>query len=625
MNRIKLLFLVLSFTVFANATVYYVSPSGNGSSGLSWANAYTTIQPALAAATIGDEIWVAQGTYIIQNVETQLVIKGGVNVYGGFIGTESMKNARSTNPELTTISHQNSVVAEFRLLFSTDLNDAATWDGFTFDGKNVSTGVKLSGNCTLNNCIVKNCAVLNGSGAGVYMTSSSTFIPVTLSNTKLINNRLKVSSTNTFQLGGAGVYVKDGSKLAEIKNCQIKSNTIEGISATGTLEAMGAGIYIVEGKILNCTIDENIVMNSASATYSHNNFTAGAIAIVPMKTDVPAKEVLIEGCTITNNTSASRGGAIIIDPRWSGQYHGNYTISKTIISNCKSIYGVGGGILATAATVQTGSGWTLNVINSVISNNSSTSTNAGGGIFINIGCIFNVTNSTIVNNLAGNYAGGGIFMQGTTNHTIKATLKNVVLWGNQCTSVRPASDVQISSGGQASTIIFTAIQDYTPTATQFAAATLGDNMALVASNTDAAGPGFVAPSSAVGYGAADALTANWRLSSTSSLIDAGDNYITSDIVNTARPQGDYSDIGAYEYTTVSGLIDNKESLSTIRGTNGAIWFNNLDGVKQLNIYNIMGLLVKSVLTADGENIVRLTAKQVYIVKAGNTTTKVIVN
>ena len=75
MNRIKLFFLLLSFAGFVNATVYYVSPSGNGSTGLSWANAYTSIQPALAAAAIGDEIWVAQGTYIIQSVETQLLMQ----------------------------------------------------------------------------------------------------------------------------------------------------------------------------------------------------------------------------------------------------------------------------------------------------------------------------------------------------------------------------------------------------------------------------------------------------------------------------------------------------------------------------------------------------------------------
>ena len=84
MKRIKLLFTFLVFAFVAKATVYYVSPSGNGSTGLTWANAFQTIQPALAAATVGDEIWVAQGAYEIQSEETQLVMKDGVNVYGGY-------------------------------------------------------------------------------------------------------------------------------------------------------------------------------------------------------------------------------------------------------------------------------------------------------------------------------------------------------------------------------------------------------------------------------------------------------------------------------------------------------------------------------------------------------------
>lgn len=621
MNRIKLLLVLLMFSGISNATVYYVNTNSSGVTGLTWADAFQNIQPALAAATIGDEIWVAQGTYVILTAETQLVIKGGVNVYGGFTGNESTRTARSLNPELTIISHKDAVDTEFRLLFSTDLNDVATWDGFTFDGKNVSTGVKLAGNASLNNCIIKNCAVLNGSGAGVYMSSSSDFIPVTLSNTKVINNRIKVSSTNTSPLGGAGIFVKSGSKLAEITHCTIQSNTIEGISATGTLEAMGAGIYIVEGRILQSTIDGNTVMNSASASYSHNNFTGGGIAIVPMKTDVPAKEVLIEGCVITNSVSPSRGGGIIIDPRWSGQYHGNYTISKSIISNNKTNV-VGGGILSTAATAQTGNGWTLNINNSIISNNTST-TNAGGGIHINIGCVLNITNSTIVNNLAGNYGGGGLYLQGVASHNIKATLKNVILWGNEATN-RTADVKQISNGTQNSTIIFSAIQNLTDTVPHMASATLGDNMVLKSGNSDANGPGFIAPSTSFGYGVSGALSANWKLSSSSILIDAGDNYLTSDLEGTPRPLGDYSDIGAYEYDPSAGLISKKENLMNIRGANGGIYFLNNEGIKKIEIYNIMGVLIKSTPVKQGDNFIQVPGKQIYIINAENKTSKVIV-
>ncbi|MDO9634338.1 MAG: choice-of-anchor Q domain-containing protein [Paludibacter sp.] len=622
MKKLKLLFVIFLFVSHANAaTVYYVSQTGNNSTGLTWSNAYNSIQTALTAATNGDQVWVAQGTYVIDNEETQLLIKEGINVYGGFSGSETTLESRSTNPALTIISHKNEVAVNFRLLFSTDLNEPTTWDGFTFDGKNVGSGVKLSGNCTLNNCIIKNCMSINGSGAAVYMSSSSDFIPVTLNNSDLMNNKIKVSTDNTFQLGGAAVYVKSGSKMAEISNCNITNNTIEGISASGALEGMGAGIYIYEGIIRNCVLNENHITNSANPSYNNNNFTGGAIAIVPEKVDVAANTVLIEGCVITNSTSNSRGGAVIIDPRWSGQYHGNYTISKTIIANNKTNV-VGGGIFATAATAQTGDGFTLNIINSVIANNTA-QTNAGGGIHLNVGCVLNITNSTIVKNLAGNYGGGGIFMQGTANHTIKATLKNVLLWGNEATG-RQVGERQLRVNAQAATIIFSGIQEYNKDFAELSASTLGDNLALDISNTATNGPAFVAPSTTAGYGAADALTANWRLSAGSVCIDAGDDYISDDIAGVARPQGDYSDIGAYEYSTTSGVNSKQDQNLIIYGTQGRIVFENELNIKQIEVYSTHGTLIKTQQVFDGTNYIEIPSNQLYIVKAGDMIKKIIV-
>ena len=568
MNRIKLLFILMALAVYANATVYYVSATGDNTTGTSWSTAFQTIQGALVTATSGNEIWVAQGTYIIIGSATQLNYKDGVNVYGGFVGTEGSRTERSTDPTLTIISHETTVATSFRLLNSTELTSATVWDGFTFDGKTVGLGVKLSGNCSLINSVVKNCMVTNGSGAGVYMSTATDAVPVTLKNTSVLNNRIKVSSANTSQLGGAGVYVKLGAKLAEINGCTISNNTFEGISSTGTLEAMGAGIYIVEGIIRNCTLDQNTVTNSALSTYSNNNFTGGGIAIMPQATSSAAKVVLIDGCVITNCTSNSRGGAIVIDPRWSGQYWGNYTISNTKIINNKSNV-IGGAILATAATAQTGTGFTLNLSNSVIANNSA-STNAGGGIYINIGCILNITNSTIANNLAGNYGGGGIFMQGTASHTIRATFTNVSLWGNTCAG-RTADVVQIQNSAQLTTFTNCAIQSYTPASTTLTGSTLTNNINLNASNTAADGPNFLLPSTTSGYGATNALTADWAITAASACLNTGStSSVTTDIAGTTRPQGSSYDIGAYELAFYNTTITFNDGGTINSYTTGAV-------------------------------------------------------
>lgn len=622
MKRIKLLFSLLSLVAIANAAVYYVSPAGSATTGNSWATAFNNIKQALDVATVGDEVWVAQGTYVIAGIANQLVYKNGVNVYGGFVGTETSREARSLNPALTIVQHEATVEAEFRLLTSADLDDAATFDGFTFDGNNASTGVRLAGNCTLNNAIVKNALVLNGSGAGVFMAGNE-LTPVVLSNTTITNNRIKTSTATTIPHGGAGIFVRSGSKLANITHCTIDGNTIEGISGMGTLEAMGAGIYIVEGKIQHSVINNNKLENSANAGYSHNNFTAGGIVIVPMSTSSAAKTVIIESCTVSNNTSPSRGGGIVIDPRWSGQYHGNYSIIKTKVINNRS-GNVGGGLLATAATRQTGDGWTLNIVNSLFTNNSSGASAAGGAIFINASQILNITNTTIARNFSGNYGAGGLFLQGVANQTIKATLKNVLLWGNESPN-RAAHEKQMVNGTQLSTIIFSAIQDFDPTIAHMASATMGDNIVLNADNAHASGPAFVAPTTEPGQGATGALTANWKLQSSSILIDAGDDFVADDIDGTARPQGDFSDIGAYEFSTATTNVQNAEqSKLKLYAAKGALVFNNDINAQSLVVYNLTGAKVASLQLKAGLNTLPLAPNQLYIVQVGKQTSKLMV-
>ena len=68
-------------------------PSGTGC----WATAFTDLQLALAAASSGDEIWVATGTYkptATADRTISFAMKNGVGVYGGFDGTETMRSER---------------------------------------------------------------------------------------------------------------------------------------------------------------------------------------------------------------------------------------------------------------------------------------------------------------------------------------------------------------------------------------------------------------------------------------------------------------------------------------------------------------------------------------------------
>ena len=87
--------------------IIYVSASGSGADGCSWATAYPFLQDAIALSTNGDQIWVATGTYfpdqgaapIIDNDRNSTFnLKDGVAIYGGFTVGNTLLSQRNLNP-----------------------------------------------------------------------------------------------------------------------------------------------------------------------------------------------------------------------------------------------------------------------------------------------------------------------------------------------------------------------------------------------------------------------------------------------------------------------------------------------------------------------------------------------
>lgn len=95
-----------------NTIIYVDSDATGANNGQSWRHAYTDLQSALAAAQPEQMIWIAQGIYRptadLANLEKartiSFAIPKGVEIYGGFVGTEIKLDQRDWKRYQTILS-----------------------------------------------------------------------------------------------------------------------------------------------------------------------------------------------------------------------------------------------------------------------------------------------------------------------------------------------------------------------------------------------------------------------------------------------------------------------------------------------------------------------------------------
>lgn len=96
------------FTFNSHAAIVYVDINATGlENGMDWMNAYNELFDALANATAGDEIWIADGLYKPTNLPVRTYtfeIPSGVSLYGGFNGSETLRNQRDWKANSTILS-----------------------------------------------------------------------------------------------------------------------------------------------------------------------------------------------------------------------------------------------------------------------------------------------------------------------------------------------------------------------------------------------------------------------------------------------------------------------------------------------------------------------------------------
>ena len=248
-------------TVTEQSIIYVDADATGEKSGTSWTNAYTDLRQAIAAASFGSQIWVAEGTYKPSQSDRDLSfeLKNGVAVYGGFAGNETNLNQRNIFNNLTVLSgdigttHNNSDNS-YHVVDASNTTNATILDGFTIqDGY---ADVYSNG---------------NNDGGGIYAFSSQAIF----ANLVIRDN---YASDN-----GGGIYTSNG--LNQFINVSFSDNIAKD---------NGGGIYNDSTSILRHTVFNNNTANNGGGVYN-------------------SADLIIEGGAFANNIANNNGGGIITD------------------------------------------------------------------------------------------------------------------------------------------------------------------------------------------------------------------------------------------------------------------------------------------------------------------------
>jgi len=320
-SKFLLTTLLISFAGLLSAQTIYVQSFGEGN-GTSWSDA-TNFQSALQSATSGTQIWVKEGVYnpvtcspcTQQQREISFEIPSGVQVYGGFDGTETVLNQRNSELNITALSgdidgDETAANNSNTVVFFHNVSDQTILDGFTirdgradFDnegdvskrrrGGGIYNDGSLSGGNSspvIRHCIIRdnyaigqgggmyNDAIFSGNctpfiedctfkdnvsdlGGGMYNNGREGNCLPTLKRCQFIDNQ-------AFATGGAVYsFARLGNGFANPKfiNCLFRGNNA---SSSGAVYSLGVANGSVMTEITNCTFVGNFA-NTGGAVYNN--------------------------------------------------------------------------------------------------------------------------------------------------------------------------------------------------------------------------------------------------------------------------------------------------------------------------------------------------------------------
>ena len=315
---------------------YYVSTTGNGADGSTWANAFTNVQAALAVANSGnDRLLMAGGQY---QAATQINwTTSGVGIYGGYQGSGA---PGSRNPATWPTILTRSSATTNRIFYISGVTNGVLMGVTVTNGYAISVGglahpLASGGGLYLSSCVnfmLEDCRVMfnqgydptrNGGdiyGGGIFMEASS----VTLTNCIISSNRVDAIPTDNYQHGnGGGLALYSGT--CWINNCFIEGNYAKGSPVWGVNR--GGGLFLNGAATIRKTV---IKYNDSVSTGYYMGQGDGAHIGA-------GGNVQFENCLITDNHGSDSGMAL-----W--QAGGTLSLNKCTMATNKTfgMYCAGG-------------------------------------------------------------------------------------------------------------------------------------------------------------------------------------------------------------------------------------------------------------------------------------------
>jgi hypothetical protein len=332
---------IVPVTRAAGQVIYVDAGAGGADDGTSWTDAYTELQPALSAATSGDEIWVAEGLYLPTTGGDRSIafqLEDGVAIYGGFIGTESNREQRNSDPATNNtllsgdIGTQGSPADNsYTVVTSSSVSASAVLDGFTITG-GLANGIR-------------GLPHPDQSGGGMHNDKSSP----TLANLLFTGNRAVwgggmlnnksdpamsniVFEGNTADDGGGGLY----NKLSDPR--------LDDVTFTGNTAGVGGGMYNDNADPLLSNVDFSLNTASGDGGGMYNTNSGPTLVNVTFQGDTA-----VSGGGIYNNNSTPALTNMIFSGETATNGAGIYnlgsdpTLTNLSLSGNQAAPGLGGG------------------------------------------------------------------------------------------------------------------------------------------------------------------------------------------------------------------------------------------------------------------------------------------